>query len=44
MYTMIENRNNRNDLSGRNKRLAIILGLMAATIYGGYILVFYFWR
>jgi hypothetical protein len=42
MHTMIENRNNSNDLSVRNRRLAIILGLIAASIYGGYIIGFYF--
>jgi hypothetical protein len=29
-------------LAARNKRLAMILGLLAAGIYTGYILVYYF--
>lgn len=42
MPAMTENRNNPDVLSTRNKRLATILGLLAASIYGGYIIAFYF--
>jgi len=42
MPAMIEKGNNQDALSARNKRLAIILGVIAASIYGGYIIGFYF--
>ena len=42
MPSMIENGNNRDVLSTRNKRLATILGVFAVAIYGGYIIAFYF--
>lgn len=42
MPAMIKNGNNRDELSTRNKRLAAILGVLAVSIYSGYIIAFYF--
>lgn len=42
MSIMVDQRDYREELAVRNKRLAIIIGLIAAGIYGGYILAYYF--
>jgi len=42
MPAMIEKGNNQDVLSARNKRLATILGVLAVSIYSGYIIAFYF--
>jgi len=42
MPAMIKNGNNSDELSTRNKRLATILGVLAVSIYSGYIITFYF--
>ncbi len=42
MQKIVEQRKSRNELSAKNRRLAILLGVAAASIYAGYILAFYF--
>ena len=42
MSNMADQRNRTERLAARNKKLAVVLGLMAASIYGGYILAYYF--
>ncbi len=39
---MVEQRKSCNELTAKNRKLAILLGVLAASIYSGYILAFYF--
>ena len=42
MQKMVDPRKFQNELSAKNRKVAILLGLVAASIYAGYILAYYF--
>lgn len=39
---MVDHHNHHDEQAARNIKLAILLGLIAASVYGGYILAYYF--